>query len=102
MAFKLAQCRDWSAVDVFDRAKPRLPWPYPEANVLVDQHFDEPDETASRRTDAILNRSQFQSRSAADLRTLRTRKAYTICNSIAAGSNAIPIRRCSRRFRSSA
>ncbi len=74
VAFKLAQCRDWSAVNVFDRAKPRLPWPYPEANVLVDQHFDEPDETASRRTDAILNRSQFQSRSAADLQHSQNKK----------------------------
>jgi hypothetical protein len=77
VAFRLAQCRDWSAVDVFQRPKPRLPWPYPESNVLTDPHFDEPDAPTWRVAaisdkgadeGAMLNRRQFQSRIAQDTR----------------------------------
>jgi len=70
--FKLVDCHDWSLVDIFERPKPRLPWPYPEANVLYDQHFDQQGEydwlrtSAVSETGAILNRSQFQSRTSAD------------------------------------
>lgn len=79
VAFKLAQCRDWSAVDVFDRPKPRQPWPYPEANVLVDQHFDEPGAPAWRdgsvsETGANLSRSQRQSKTLLDTRFSRTKE----------------------------
>ena len=74
VAFKLAQCRDWSDIDVFDRPEPRLPWPYPEANVLVDPHFDMPGVPAWRGGEAdsqagpIVSRRQFQSRTALDTR----------------------------------
>ena len=74
VAFKLAQCRDWSAIDVFGRPNPRLPWPYPEANLLMDQHFDEPGAPSWQGAAAVsggpahLNRRQFQSRTAIDTR----------------------------------
>ena len=80
VVFKLAQCRDWSAVDVFDRPKPRLPWPYPEANLLMDQHFDEPGARSWRGAVAVsegaalLNRRQFQSRTAMDTRLSHNRE----------------------------
>ena len=72
VTFKMKQCRDWSAVDVFDRPKPRPPWPYPEANVLMDPHFDQPRAPAWGRaadiseTGTVLNRRQFQSRTDLD------------------------------------
>ena len=74
VVFRLKQCRDWSVVDVFDRPKPRVPWPYPEANILVDPHFDEPGAPAWRRgaavsgTVPILDSRQLQSRTALDTR----------------------------------
>lgn len=74
VAFRMKHCRDWSVVDVFDHPRPRLPWPYPEANVLVDPHFDELGVPAWRvaaatsETGAILNRSQFQSPAPLDTR----------------------------------
>lgn len=38
--FYLQACRDWSAVTIYPTPKPYLPWPYPEANVLVNSHID--------------------------------------------------------------
>jgi hypothetical protein len=40
VTFELADCRDWSLVTLYPAAQPRFPWPYPEANVLVNEHFD--------------------------------------------------------------
>lgn len=40
VTFELADCRDWSLVTLYSAAQPRFPWPYPEANVLVNEHFD--------------------------------------------------------------
>ncbi len=72
VAFRLKQCRDWSAVEVFDHPKPRWPWPYPEANVLSDCHFEEPDLRAWKRRPSeagvLLDAHQLESRTALDTR----------------------------------
>ena len=80
VVFKLIQCRDWSVVDLFERPKPRLPWPYPEANVLADLHFDVPGVPAWRRTTAVsetggnLNLRQLQSRTPLDMRASQNKE----------------------------
>ena len=40
---RLSPCvlsRDWSAVTLYPAPQPFTPWPYSEANVLVNSHFD--------------------------------------------------------------
>jgi len=79
-AFKRTHCHDWSAVNVFEHPKPRFPWPYPEANLLVDQHFDGAvgrawAQTATNsETGAVLKLSRFQSKTSADTHFSRTRE----------------------------
>ena len=34
ISFILADCRDWSAVQLVNPPRSRWPWPYPEANLL--------------------------------------------------------------------
>ena len=38
-AFTLVACRDWSYTQINNPPRPHAPWPYPEANILVDWHF---------------------------------------------------------------
>jgi hypothetical protein len=73
MAFTLADCRDWSAVQLMAPPRPYLPWPYPEANLLLNWHFDDDGMAPWQRTDAtsetgkIVDWGQFTSRTPADL-----------------------------------
>jgi hypothetical protein len=39
LEFALADCRDWSVVELNQPPKPAAPWPYPETNVLSNWHF---------------------------------------------------------------
>jgi hypothetical protein len=41
--FTRTACRDWSVTEVNNPPKPRFAWPYPEANVLKNYHFDHDD-----------------------------------------------------------
>ena len=43
MAFTRSACRDWSVTEINSPPKPHFPWPYPEANVLKNYHFDHED-----------------------------------------------------------
>ena len=97
VAFQLARCHDWSVVDVFDHPKPRVPWPYPEANVLMDQHFDEPGAPAGGPARSRPADAQPQPASIPDASRhatcRRTRRASTTYKSAAAVGRAI-LRRC--------
>ena len=102
VAFRLKQCRDWSAVEVFDHPKPRWPWPYPEANVLSDCHFEEPDLRAWKRRPSeagvLLDAHQLELRTASTRGFPRISGACVTSRLIAAGGNAIPARRCFRTW----
>jgi len=50
--FTETSCRDWSEVTLINPARPRLPWPYPELNLLKNYHFDSPSVTPWQRTTA--------------------------------------------------
>ena len=52
---------------------PRVPWPYPEANVLVDEHFDEPSAPSWRRTGAVSETGAVLNRSNSSPERSRTR-----------------------------
>jgi hypothetical protein len=78
VAFTLADCRDWSAVQLINPPRPRLPWPYPEANLLQNWHFDHEGMAPWQRTgatserDNVIKWGQFTSRAPADLRHSQT------------------------------
>ena len=40
ITFFRKDCHDWSAVTLYPTPQRMIPWPYPEANVLVNNHFD--------------------------------------------------------------
>jgi hypothetical protein len=79
ISFTLAGCRDWSVVQLINPPRPRLPWPYPVANLLQNWHFDHDGMAPWQRTAAtsevgnIINWGQFTSRGPADLRYSQTR-----------------------------
>jgi hypothetical protein len=70
--FTRTACRDWSVATVFDTPRPRLPWPYPESNLLQNFHFDGTSMEPWQRTDVksdqgnIINWSTFNSINQAD------------------------------------
>jgi hypothetical protein len=74
ISFILADCRDWSVVQLIDPPRPRWPWPYPEANLLQNWHFDHDTVGPWQLTGAksapgkVMNLGQFISRAPADLR----------------------------------
>jgi len=78
VAFTLTDCRDWSVVQLINPPKPRLPWPYPEANLLQNWHFDHDEMEPWQRTQAgrnlndELNWRRFTSRAPAELRYSQT------------------------------
>jgi hypothetical protein len=78
VAFTLADCRDWSAVQLIDPPRPRLPWPYPETNLLQNWHFDQRGMEpwcrthTERQPGKVLNWDRFTSIAPADLRYSQT------------------------------
>jgi hypothetical protein len=74
ISFSLADCRDWSLVQLIDPPRPRWPWPYPEANLLRNWHFDHEGIAPWQRVGTtsgpgnLLNLSQSISRARTDLR----------------------------------
>jgi hypothetical protein len=41
--FSRTDCRDWTVTEINKAPKPHFAWPYPEANVLKNYHFDHDD-----------------------------------------------------------
>jgi hypothetical protein len=78
VAFTLADCRDWSVVQLINPPKPRSPWPYPEANLLQNWHFDHKSMAPWHRMGArsgqgeMIHWRQFISKATADLRLSQT------------------------------
>lgn len=78
VSFTLADCRDWSVVQLIDPPRPRWPWPYPEANLLRNWHFDRDGMAPWQRTEPtngpgnIISWRQLISRARADLRLSQT------------------------------
>lgn len=77
-SFILTDCRDWSAVQPINPPRPRWPWPYPEANLLRNWHFDHDTIAPWQLTGTTsgpgnpMNLGQFISRAPADLRFSQT------------------------------
>jgi hypothetical protein len=78
ISFTLADCRDWSVVQLVNPPRSRWPWPYPEANLLRNWHFDHDAIAPWQRTRATsgpgnpMSLGQFISRAPADLRLSQT------------------------------
>jgi hypothetical protein len=78
VVFTLADCRDWSAVHLMNPPRPRLPWPYPEANLLQNWHFDYEGMAPWQRPGAtkgqneVMDWGQLLSKAPADLRLSQT------------------------------
>jgi len=78
VAFTLTGCRDWSVVQLINPPRPRWPWPYPEANLLQNWHFDHDGMAPWKRSEAkselgnIMNWGRLASRAPEDLRHSQT------------------------------